>query len=66
MVGFIYGITTHGQLAVINVEEICTAVYMRQGNSLRFKVVVNTRDGKQLDLDMTMEDFKERLAEVTA
>lgn len=66
MVGFIYGTTTHGQLAVINVEEICTAVSMRQGNSLRFKVVVNTRDGKQLDLDMTMEDFKERLAEVTA
>lgn len=61
MVGFIYAQTLQGHTAAINVETIVTAVENPAGNSDRKKVVVNTLDGKRLDLDMTAGEFFEML-----
>ena len=66
MVGFIYATTTSGNAAIVNVEEIVTVVEGRIGNSLRTQVTVNTRDGKRIELEMTLDEFKAGLFEVTA
>lgn len=66
MVGFIYGFTYTGdEAAIINVEHI-SSVVNAPTTSGRKRIRVNTLDGKFLELHMDMDDFKTRLAEVTA
>mgnify|MGYP003577689836 CR=1 FL=1 len=57
MVGFITGQTVHGNLGIVNVEQICTAVEGTAGGSDLPTVTINTRDGKRLELLMNMEEF---------
>lgn len=64
MVGFIHGETLQGNRAMVDVESIVTVIEDDAGNSDNKKVIVNTRDGKRLELLMSMDEFQARLLAV--
>lgn len=63
MIGFIHGETLQGNRAMVDVESIVTVIEGELSGD-RETVSVNTRDGKRLELLMSMDEFQARLLAV--